>query len=415
MPQLQRHTLLVAMSTAAAALAVYAGAPHTSDSILSSTRMAAQGSSVAAEVTIGRATPVSAVQDSASGGVPPVQAPAEALLSHSRSLVHSVAEEGIQPFNPASSRLYRPTAGTLMAPLEVLVRSSPYGLRTSPITGSAGEFHWGLDFSAPCGTKVYSADAGMVRAVGWHHGGGGNRVEVDHGNGLITTYNHLEGIAVAKGEPVQAGGIIATVGTTGASTGCHLHFETILNGSYTDPEKWALLPLAGSEPLAGVTMVDYGSAHPTTAAPAWAGPAAHSHYHEAGRGHESQGRIAPAAKPSQPASAAIAAPAPSPMLASPLATPMAPALAPVPSPSDAPLSKALPSSAPTAAPASPAPAPTPSPAVTPGPVPAPLPARNPMPHPASRTEPEPTPVLPTTGPRGVPPLAEPATPAFAPE
>ncbi|MCP8998133.1 M23 family metallopeptidase [Pseudarthrobacter sp. RMG13] len=104
------------------------------------------------------------------------------------------------------------------APLE-LVPSSPYGLRTNPMTGEEGEFHWGVDFSASCGTRVHSADAGVVREVGWHQWGGGNRVEVDHGNGLITSYDHLEGIAVRKGQPVQAGEVIANVGTTGASTG----------------------------------------------------------------------------------------------------------------------------------------------------------------------------------------------------
>jgi murein DD-endopeptidase MepM/ murein hydrolase activator NlpD len=88
------------------------------------------------------------------------------------------------------------TAGTLMAPLETLQESSPFGLRISPLSGSAGEFHWGQDYAAACGTRVYAADAGVVRAVGWHPWGGGNRIEIDHGNGLITTYNHLEAIGV---------------------------------------------------------------------------------------------------------------------------------------------------------------------------------------------------------------------------
>ena len=143
----------------------------------------------------------------------------------------------------ASSTLRRPGAGFLMAPLEVLNRSSSFGLRHNPLTGEAGEFHWGQDFAAACGTRVYAADSGVVRAAGWHPWGGGNRVEIDHGNGLITTYNHLQSVAVSKGDKVRVGEVIAQVGTTGSSTGCHLHFEVIENGQHADPAKWTLLPI----------------------------------------------------------------------------------------------------------------------------------------------------------------------------
>ena len=180
----------------------------------------------------------------ASGTPGTVTADAQALLAFSRSTVDTVTRQGVRgELNVAKATLSRPAAGFLMAPLESLVPSSPFGLRTSPLTGHAGEFHWGQDFAAPCGTRVYSADAGVVRAVGWHPWGGGNRVEIDHGNGLITTYNHLEAIAVKKGDSVRVGEVIARVGTTGSSTGCHLHFETILNGSHTNPRDWTLLPI----------------------------------------------------------------------------------------------------------------------------------------------------------------------------
>ena len=173
-----------------------------------------------------------------------VTADPQALVAFSRSTVQTVTREGIGgELNVASASLSRPAAGFLMAPLESLVPSSPFGLRTSPLTGLAGEFHWGQDFAAPCGTRVYSADAGVVRAVGWHPWGGGNRVEIDHGNGLITTYNHLEAIAVKKGDSVRVGEVIARVGTTGSSTGCHLHFETILNRAHTDPMDWSFVPI----------------------------------------------------------------------------------------------------------------------------------------------------------------------------
>ena len=113
----------------------------------------------------------------------------------------------------------RPAAGSLFAPLAELVPTSSFGFRTSPITGEAGEFHTGQDYAAPCGTTVFAADAGTVRAVGWHPWGGGNRVEVDHGNGLITTYNHLQGVSVRAGDSVNGGDPIAAIGTTGSSTG----------------------------------------------------------------------------------------------------------------------------------------------------------------------------------------------------
>ncbi len=97
-----------------------------------------------------------------------------ALVSFARTTVRTASKEGKVELRVASAGLSRPPKGFLMGPLEVLVASSPFGLRTSPLTGTAGEFHWGQDFAAPCGTRVYSADAGVVRAVGWHPWGGGN-------------------------------------------------------------------------------------------------------------------------------------------------------------------------------------------------------------------------------------------------
>ncbi|MBG6185012.1 murein DD-endopeptidase MepM/ murein hydrolase activator NlpD, partial [Arthrobacter sp. CAN_A214] len=151
----------------------------------------------------------------------------------------------------------RPAAGTLVAPLRQLNPSSSFGLRTNPLDGSPGEFHWGLDFAASCGTTVFSADAGVVTSVGWHAGGGGNRIELDHGNGLVTTYNHLESISVKKGDAVNVSTAIAKVGTTGSSTGCHLHFETILDGTYADPENWRLVPVGEQNYRPGPVVADY--------------------------------------------------------------------------------------------------------------------------------------------------------------
>ncbi|WP_285242179.1 peptidoglycan DD-metalloendopeptidase family protein [Pseudarthrobacter sp. fls2-241-R2A-127] len=152
----------------------------------------------------------------------------------------------------------RPPAGFLMAPLELLNPSSPFGFRVSPLSGTSGDFHLGQDYAAACGTLVYAADSGVVRAAGWHPWGGGNRVEIDHGDGLITTYNHLESIGVHMGDRVQVGQVIARVGTTGWSTGCHLHFETIQNGRYTNPLNWGFLQLRALGQALPASMVSYG-------------------------------------------------------------------------------------------------------------------------------------------------------------
>lgn len=130
------------------------------------------------------------------------------------------------------------SAGSLGAPLEHLVTASPFGFRVSPITGGAGEFHRGQDFAAQCGTSVLAAASGTVTFSGWHPYGGGNRIVIDHGNGLETTYNHLSSSSVQVGQKVSRGDVIALSGTTGASTGCHLHFEVMVNGDVVDPLGW---------------------------------------------------------------------------------------------------------------------------------------------------------------------------------
>ncbi|WP_240471784.1 M23 family metallopeptidase [Pseudarthrobacter phenanthrenivorans] len=166
----------------------------------------------------------------------------------------------------------RPLSGFLMAPLQVLAPSSPFGPRVSPLSGAAGDFHLGQDYAAACGTPVYAADSGVVRAAGWHPWGGGNRVEIDHGDGLITTYNHLESIAVRTGDRVQAGQALARVGTTGWSTGCHLHFEAIMNGRYTNPLLWTFLPLRTLNQAIPGEMVSYASGQFSAAWISWTIP-----------------------------------------------------------------------------------------------------------------------------------------------
>lgn len=133
---------------------------------------------------------------------------------------------------PAASK------GTLSAPLKVLTPSSPFGDRISPITGQVDEHHTGQDFAVASGTQVLAAAGGTVTFSGWHTYGGGNRVVVDHGNGLSTSYNHMSSNSVKVGQKVERGDVVGLSGSTGASTGPHLHFEVIVDDETVDPLGW---------------------------------------------------------------------------------------------------------------------------------------------------------------------------------
>jgi murein DD-endopeptidase MepM/ murein hydrolase activator NlpD len=114
--------------------------------------------------------------------------------------------------------------------------TSGYGDRTDPFTGSR-EYHPGIDFAAPEGTKVLAVGSGIV-ATAEVREGYGMMVEVNHGNGYVTRYGHNEKVLVKVGDRVQRGQAIAKIGTTGRSTGPHVHFEVLLNGSVVNPEQF---------------------------------------------------------------------------------------------------------------------------------------------------------------------------------
>ncbi len=111
--------------------------------------------------------------------------------------------------------------------------SSGYGSRPSPISGRK-EFHSGIDIPATTGTNIVSAEKGTVIFAG-NMNGYGNTVIVDHGNGLSTLYAHNSKLTVSKGQSVDRASVIAKAGSTGYSTGPHLHFEVRVNGSHTNP------------------------------------------------------------------------------------------------------------------------------------------------------------------------------------
>jgi len=111
--------------------------------------------------------------------------------------------------------------------------TSGYGMRYHPILGGA-RFHSGVDLAAPMGTPVVAASSGRVELAGWS-GNYGILVELDHGGSVETRYAHLSAVAVRPGQQVKAGQVIGYVGSTGRSTGPHLHYETRVAGRPTNP------------------------------------------------------------------------------------------------------------------------------------------------------------------------------------
>lgn len=129
------------------------------------------------------------------------------------------------------------SSGSLLAMPANGPYTSPYGYRVNPVLGYS-EFHDGLDIGAGCGTGLYAAESGTVTFVGWISGWG-NRATIEHGiiggQSIDTGYNHAESFIVSPGQHVERGQLIGYVGTTGLSTGCHLHFHVWVNGNHTDP------------------------------------------------------------------------------------------------------------------------------------------------------------------------------------
>ena len=125
--------------------------------------------------------------------------------------------------------------GAISLPVDAEI-TSLFGYRMHPILGYQ-KFHSGMDFGADSGTTIRAAAAGVVIFADWY-GGYGNAVIVDHGGGITTLYGHTEGFYIANGQAVQKGQPIAAVGSTGLSTGPHLHFEVRKDGEPIDPAQF---------------------------------------------------------------------------------------------------------------------------------------------------------------------------------
>lgn len=133
-------------------------------------------------------------------------------------------------------------------PVQAQWNASGFGWRVDPFTGQAA-IHEGIDFTAPSGTPIKAAAAGVVITVE-KHPQYGNMVEIDHGNELITRYAHSSKVFVKLGALVRRGQKIAEVGTTGRSTGPHLHFEVRIRGAAQNPNRFLQQATAGDTKLA---------------------------------------------------------------------------------------------------------------------------------------------------------------------
>ncbi len=112
--------------------------------------------------------------------------------------------------------------------------ASGFGMRIDPVYGTP-KMHRGLDFTAPQGTPIYAAGDGSIKLAGYSEGGYGNHVIINHGYGYETLYGHMVRVKVRAGQKVKRGEVIGWVGSTGKSTGPHVHYEVHINGQEVDP------------------------------------------------------------------------------------------------------------------------------------------------------------------------------------
>ncbi len=188
------------------------------------------------------------------GAVPSASRPL--TLVELQNQAHSVGkglDERTDFMNVIESELVASAARSALLPRDAPVVDgfvgSGYGMRTDPFTGEY-TMHTGIDFAAPIGTPIFAAAGGVVASAELHPEFG-NAVTIDHGNGLSTLYAHASRMIVKPGDIVRKGQAIAFVGTTGRSTGPHLHFEVHVNGVPQNPSKYLAAAKPGS-PLASL-------------------------------------------------------------------------------------------------------------------------------------------------------------------
>jgi murein DD-endopeptidase MepM/ murein hydrolase activator NlpD len=189
-----------------------------------------------------RGLEASAPRGGIGGPFVPVKAPSSTASAFDRQLYRiNLGRAQLDRLNRALSLV--PYRKPVLGQVEF---SSGFGVRTDPFLGRPA-MHTGLDFRASTGDPVRATAVGKVVNAGWQ-GGYGQMVEIDHGNGLSTRYGHLSKIIAKVGQSIQIGQVVGEVGSTGRSTGPHLHYETRIDGEAVDPQKFlrAGVRLAGA-------------------------------------------------------------------------------------------------------------------------------------------------------------------------
>lgn len=172
----------------------------------------------------------------------PSKATLEAMLNE-LDVMNQHGEQQADVLTLIESRLFEKRLDTLMVPSTAPVTGGPigsgFGFRTDPFRGSRA-LHTGLDFPAPTGTPIAAAAGGVVLTAEFHPQYG-QMIELDHGNQLVTRYAHASRMLVKPGDLVKRGQKIAEVGSTGRSTGPHLHFEVLVDGVPQNPARFLKL------------------------------------------------------------------------------------------------------------------------------------------------------------------------------
>ena len=119
-------------------------------------------------------------------------------------------------------------------PVKMAAFTSGYGVRSDPFGGGAAR-HMGIDLAGPIGTPIYATADGLVSESAYNNGGYGNLIKLDHGRGVETRYGHLSAMLVSAGQRVARGQLIGRMGSTGRSTGSHLHYEVRIEGKAVNP------------------------------------------------------------------------------------------------------------------------------------------------------------------------------------
>ncbi|MBA3598864.1 MAG: M23 family metallopeptidase [Methylibium sp.] len=181
----------------------------------------------------------SAAAPGSGGPYLPMASPSLTQLGRELALIDEQADRSNDIFTLAESRLLETRLLALMVPSSAPVPGpigSGFGFRSDPFTGR-GALHTGLDFPVNTGTPIQAAAGGVVRSAE-RHPQYGLLVELDHGNALVTRYAHASKLLVQAGDLVKRGQTIALVGSTGRSTGPHLHFEVMVEGVHQNPAKF---------------------------------------------------------------------------------------------------------------------------------------------------------------------------------